>query len=148
MASISKPTSNIDFTNYNCAYANLELNKYPDFLQPTVDRIRTLSKVDVNVNKNMLLGSGGFGVVYQAHYEREPGKAVVCAVKIFLGPRGVAECSHEASMLWKSIGVTNTVGLHGFASCQAEPIGAENVIVIDYVQGCNLAQLSLLFEPR
>jgi serine/threonine protein kinase len=139
MASHSIP---IDFSNVRCGYSTLEISAYPQILQPTVTRIRTLVQSKVHVYENDSLGFGSYGKIFKAFYDTQDSQRVFCAIKVFMD-RDTFEhdCWSEAQMHWKCIGNPYTVKFHGVLVCRKFSFFEEprpNAILLDAIDSPNL----------
>lgn len=128
----SSTSQALDFTNYRCAFASLELSAYPECVRSTVQRMRHLRGNIPVIDQTVVLGKGKYGVVYKGEYVNQAQKKVICAVKIFTS---IHDCRHEIKMYWKCAGLSSIAAFHGFfASNRSEP----DSIAIDYVEGMTL----------
>jgi serine/threonine protein kinase len=131
-----------DFTHLDCAFTRFPLEQFPLALQLYVGRIRYLNdpKTILHVS-GWLIGQGSYGSVWVAQYDQ-----IVCAVKFFLNEEDFMK---EAMALWKTIGIAQTVSLHGICFHQKFNDNVRrNGIVMDYVNGPTLERVNLSAVER
>jgi serine/threonine protein kinase len=120
-----------DFTDYKSAYSDISINEFPECLQATVGKMRSLfsARHSLQIHPSKVLGEGTFGIVMRGSYELADETLVPCAVKVYKIP---GTCEHEAGNLWKVSGVCHAIGLHGvFSSTHYKLIHSGKSIVLD-----------------
>lgn len=135
--------ASVDFTNYLCAYQNLDITVYPESVRMTVIRMREFTQSKVFFDGHIKLGSGTEGVVYKGHYVNIRGVKTVCAFKVFKNDDSILD---EVEMLWKSAGVRSMVGLHGIFSYKPMTPGKGNALALDYVEGPTIRLSKAILE--